>query len=164
MNNSGFLKIIVVVLFSLFFFSCKEKPSVSLLSIELVRQDSFDMDIVVNLKEGYLLHKRHFMVRVGDTSLSPDVFELTKEQTDSLSALYKVIKVTEEKKRQSIDKNMLLTYIEAIEGDKIIAQRRQNSKRTEEEKIFLKKILNLIATKSKAPNAQKEMEILIKAL
>jgi hypothetical protein len=163
MNNSNFLKVIIVVVFSLFFFSCNEKPSFSLLSIELARQDSFDMDIVINLKEGYLLHKGHFMMRAGDRSLSPDIFELTKEQTDSLSVLYKAIKVTKEK-RQVIDKKMLLSYIEAVEGDKIIAQRRQNSKRTQEEKIFLKKILNLIATKSKAPNAHKVMEILIQAL
>lgn len=162
MSCSVFFKVMVLVVFGLSFSSCKEKSSVSLISVEIVKDRYFDMDVIINLKEGYLLHNRHSVVYVGSTSLSPDIFKLTKEQTDSLSTLYKAIKVTEEK--QGIDKNMLLTYIEAIEGDKIIAQRRQNSKRTEEEKIFLKKILNLIAIKSKAPNAHRQVEILIKEL
>lgn len=163
MSSSHFFKVIVVVLFGLSFSSYKEKASISLLSVEFVKDGYFDMDVIINLKESYLLHNRYSVVPVGNHSLSPDVFKLSKEETDSLSVLYKAIKLTREK-RQDIDKNMLLTYIEAVEGNKIIAQRKQNSKRTKEEKIFLKKILHLIAKKSKAPNAQYQMDKLIKEL
>lgn len=166
MSCSHFLKIIIALVLGMLCFSCKEKDSISLISLEFVRTDPFDKDIVINLKEDYLLYenKGYFVVPVGFEFLPPSndaVFELTKEETEAIVTLYKATKTPKEKR--AVYKNKMKTYIEAIVDDQIIAQKQQGY-RTEEEKAFFKKVLQLIAAKSKDPKVQTEMTALLEAL
>ncbi|MEZ0004952.1 hypothetical protein ABH942_000295 [Flavobacterium sp. 28YEA47A] len=95
---------------------------------------------------------------VSDSQIVP----LDKASLNEIISLFEVIDTTSQKRNKS--EEGMYSSIEAHTKDGKVVNLDQLNDRHVDEVAFMKAVLKTIAAKSKAPNAHKEMEVLIKAL
>lgn len=163
------MKKVLFLIAVVFFSSClkkEQKENFSTIVINL-SHSQYPKQITIDCQKSQIEYKNLNEVLAASADANKGVSDsqivpLDKASLNEIISLFEAIDTTSQKRNKS--EEGMYSSIEAHTKDGKTLNVDQLNDRHADEVAFMETVLKTIATKSKSPNAQKEMEILIKAL